>query len=91
MGGTCSLVLSSLAEVMASFFFSYFFLAAMHGMQDLSSLTMAPAVEVWSLNHWTTRKFQKVTYHLCSIPLVHGAHHRKGSININKVKETAAN
>ena len=36
------------------------FLAALRGMQDLSSLTRdrtcAPAVEVQSLNHWTTRE-----------------------------------
>ena len=36
------------------------FLAAQHSMWDLCLLTrdrpMPPAVEVWSLNHWTTRK-----------------------------------
>ena len=37
-----------------------YFLAMLHSMQDLSSLvrdwTVAPAVEAWSLDHWTTRK-----------------------------------
>ena len=38
-----------------------FFLATLHGLQDLSSLTKdqtcAPAVEVHSPNHWTAREF----------------------------------
>ena len=73
------------------FFFLTFVLAAMHGTQDLSSLTMAPAVEVWSLNHWTTREVPESDLPPVFYTTVHGAHHRKGSININKVKETAAN
>ena len=51
------------------FFFLTFVLAAMHGMQDLSSLTMAPAVKYGVSTTGPPGKFQKVTYHLCSIPL----------------------
>ena len=46
--------------------FSFVFLAAPRGMWDLSSPTkgpgiepMSPAVEVWSLNHWTAREVPK--------------------------------
>ena len=39
---------------------SFFFLVMPQGMWDLSSpvrdRTRAPALEKWSLNHWTTRK-----------------------------------
>ena len=34
------------------------------GMWDLSSLTMPPALEAWSLNHWTIREDPK-TYYFC--------------------------
>ena len=47
-----------------SFFFS--FLAALPDMRDLSlptrDRTSPPAVEVWSLNHWTARKAFCVSY-----------------------------
>ena len=37
-----------------------FFLAVLHGMWDLSSLTgdqtCAPALEAWNLKYWTTRE-----------------------------------
>ena len=42
------------------FFFNIYFLAKLHGMWDLSSLLgikpMPLVLEVWSLNHWTTRE-----------------------------------
>ena len=41
-------------------FLSFFFLAVLQGMCDLSSLkgteSMLPAMEAWSLNHWPTRE-----------------------------------
>ena len=40
--------------------FFFLFLASLHGIQDLSSLTRdrthAPAVEAQSVNHWTARE-----------------------------------
>jgi len=40
------------------FYFNYYYFAALLGMQDLSAWTRdgthAPAMEVRSLNHWTT-------------------------------------
>ena len=44
----------------------FFFLATLHGMQDLSSLTrdwtVSPSVEVQSPNHWTAREFPGVSF-----------------------------
>ena len=46
--------------------FSFFFLAELHGKWDHSVLPgmepMPSAVEVWSPNHWTTRKVPFMTY-----------------------------
>ena len=46
------------------FFFFFLFLAALRGMQDLSSLTrdkpVPPSVEAQSLNHWTAREASTV-------------------------------
>ena len=42
------------------FLFYFLFLAMPHSIRDLSSQLeierMSPAVEAWSLNHWTTRE-----------------------------------
>ena len=42
-------------------FFGFFFLPALGGLQDLTSLTkdptLAPAVKAPSPNHWTAREF----------------------------------
>ena len=50
------------------FFFFFFFLATLHSMWDLSSptryQTWAPALEVWSLNHWTTREVPHRLLHI---------------------------
>ena len=49
-------------------FFFFFFLATLHSMWDLSSptryQTWAPALEVWSLNHWTTREVPHRLLHI---------------------------
>ena len=49
------------------FFFFFFFLAALSGLWDLSSPVriklMPPAVEVQSLNHWTTREVHLLIIH----------------------------
>ena len=41
--------------------YSFFFLATLYSMWDLSSQPgiepVPPALEAWNLNHWTTRKF----------------------------------
>ena len=42
--------------LMKSSSLSIYFFALLCSLQDLSSLTLTPAVETWSLNHWNTRK-----------------------------------
>ena len=56
----CPFSSNSLPLEVFYFFFNIYFLAMLHGMWDLSSLLgikpMPLVLEVWSLNHWTTRE-----------------------------------
>ena len=71
-----------------------FFLATLHGLQDLSSLTKdqtcAPAVEVHSPNHWTAREFlsqslfklQNMNYNAKNVSLLSLSHKNLLSLEV---------
>ena len=71
-----------------------FFLATLHGLQGLSSLTKdqtcAPAVEVHSSNHWTARQFlsqsllklQNINYNAKNVSLLSLSHKNLLSLQV---------
>ena len=72
----------------------FFFLATLHGLQGLSSLTKdqtcAPAVEVHSSNHWTARQFlsqsllklQNMNYNAKNVSLLSLSHKNLLSLQV---------